>query len=311
MKELESHIYSNRKYRTPLLPYRSSVFSQWGEDGVLRRLFEIVGIEHYTCCEFGAADGVWLSNTRQFLLDGWTGILIESDETRYRKLVQNYADRSEVHCIQAHMDAWEKTLRSVLKDYGLESLLEGMDLLSIDIDGLDYEIFEQLNSRPRVLVIEINALFPLDFKRTLPRSLAAKVGQPYHVFERIAKTKNYGLVSYTGNAIYVQKEIMQKVGLPEASFAEELLETLKLSNQESREYAFLANLGLVGPFNFKYKYNNPLLTHKNLGINNLRALELVREHSKRPLLTRARSRIMRMLKSNTLSVNDARQPSVR
>jgi hypothetical protein len=48
-----------------LLDFNRNLFSQNGEDGVIERILNIVGQGGRTCCEFGASDGVHLSNTRR------------------------------------------------------------------------------------------------------------------------------------------------------------------------------------------------------------------------------------------------------
>ena len=67
----------------------SSEFSQGGEDGVLLRLFEHIGVAHRYFVEFGAWDGRHLSNTANLRLNhGWSGLLMEGSDRADGVLVQ-------------------------------------------------------------------------------------------------------------------------------------------------------------------------------------------------------------------------------
>ena len=46
-----------------LLEYKKHIFSQNGEDGIIEKIFEVIDVEHRTCFEVGAGDGIRFSNT--------------------------------------------------------------------------------------------------------------------------------------------------------------------------------------------------------------------------------------------------------
>jgi hypothetical protein len=52
-------------------------YSQTGEDGILRRLFECLGVSPGYLVDIGAGDGWTLSNTRALLERGWKGALFD------------------------------------------------------------------------------------------------------------------------------------------------------------------------------------------------------------------------------------------
>ena len=52
-------------------------YSQSGEDIAAKKIFDIIGEGRRTCVDFGAADGVWLSNTKIFRDAGWQSWLFD------------------------------------------------------------------------------------------------------------------------------------------------------------------------------------------------------------------------------------------
>jgi len=53
-----------------LLDYRKDVTSQTGEDGIIDKVFEIIGTQSKWCVEFGAYDGKFCSNTYNLINRG-------------------------------------------------------------------------------------------------------------------------------------------------------------------------------------------------------------------------------------------------
>lgn len=169
------------------------VYSQHGEDGIIARIFETIGVSSRVCIEFGAWDGLFFSNTAHLWKNGWKAILIEADQERYRELVQNTTGY-DCYCINAHVcDEGDGMLENILKAHHLP--LEA-DFLSIDIDGDDYFILASLQRlRPRVIACECNRTLPAHgggaprkggFFGSSPQSLA-----------RLAATKGYRFVAMT------------------------------------------------------------------------------------------------------------------
>ena len=66
-----------------MLRYYSNVYSQVGQDGIIREIFRRLNISKGYFCEFGAWDGVLHSNTRWLYEIGWEGIYIEPDEKKF------------------------------------------------------------------------------------------------------------------------------------------------------------------------------------------------------------------------------------
>jgi len=255
-----------------LLTFKKNVFSQNGEDGVIDQIFELIGPGNKACCEFGAWDGIHFSNTRNLILSGWTGIMIEGDGPRFKDLVKTYGDNDNVHCINRFVDDDKNSLSAMAQELGLSQLLDNLDFLSIDIDGLDYEIFEGLDIFPRVICIEVNAGHSPATCEFVERDIAKNnVGQPLYYFTEVARKKGYKLLCYSGNAFYIREDVREKYKLPEISNEEAYKEFLDSLDDKEREWLFLVNKALVEPY---HKYDNPYLSGKSLEIESARMAKL-------------------------------------
>jgi hypothetical protein len=140
-----------------------------------------------------------LSNTALLRLDGgWTGLLMDGDPERVGDLVQ-----PEI-----------VTAENVSQLFGKYDVPRAFDLLSIDIDGNEYWIWEAIRDyRPRVVVIEYNIFFATDVCKTMPYDAAHRWdktmfhGASLGALHKLGREKGYSLVhtdSYTPNAIFVE-----------------------------------------------------------------------------------------------------------
>jgi hypothetical protein len=255
-----------------LLRFRRNVFSQNGEDGILEELFHAIRVKSEVCCEFGAHNGTTYSNTRKLILEGWKGIMIEADPGLFAKLKTAFPSHCQIACINVKVDTDENHLERVLTREGLSNLASQLDLLSIDIDGLDSEILEALTLRPAVICIEVNGAHPPTASGRIPRQVAARnVGQPLAVMTQIAQKLGYTLVCYTANAIYVRRDLFDLASLRELTPTEAYREYFEALQLRDREWLFLENLGLVPPF---HRFQNPALSGESLGIRPARAVWL-------------------------------------
>jgi hypothetical protein len=129
-------------------------YSQFGEDGVLQAIFSVIGMENEWCFECGASDGLFFSNTRRLLEQGWSGVLIEAAQSSFVRLLENSKAFGErVHCVHQTVEDAHR-LESTL--YRCGAPLD-IDLAVIDVDGQDYYLWNSLlQYRPRVVVIEFD-----------------------------------------------------------------------------------------------------------------------------------------------------------
>lgn len=127
-------------------------YSQCGEEGVLERIFQLIGTTNKVAVEFGCSDGFSLSNTRLFHGQGWA--------------VHMWDACYENAQIKKHL----VTAENINDIFALYDIPHSFDLLSIDVDGNDYWVWRALRWQPRVVVIEFNAVLPIGRKCTIPYS---------------------------------------------------------------------------------------------------------------------------------------------
>lgn len=190
--------------KKPLLEFSNNIYSQHGEDGIIEKIFEIIGTTSRVSIEFGAWDGFHLSNTANLWTKGWKGVLIEGVTSRYEALKQNVKDYDCI-CVNAFVTPNGKnSLDEIAARAGIGP---DIDLLSIDIDGDDYYIFEGLNRlHPRVVICEYNPTIPAEID--LLAEKGNYFGASVAAICRLAKSKGYALVSITEtNCIFVQDNL--------------------------------------------------------------------------------------------------------
>jgi hypothetical protein len=198
--------------------FARNVYSQSGEDGIIEKILEIAGPGDRACVEFGAHDGKSLSNTHQLLAhQGWSGVLIEASRRKFRRLTQTYVGNDRVQALCAFV-GYERDQRL---DVILSRTPIGKDfsVLSLDVDGVDYYIWEALTEyRPRVVVIEFNPSFPVDVDWLQPKDMRLSQGCSLRALTRLASVKGYELVATTKwNAFFVVRELYSKFRLTDNS----------------------------------------------------------------------------------------------
>jgi|TARA_B110000261_G_C13074669_1_gene353570 hypothetical protein len=196
------------------------VYSQWGEDGIIDWLINKFPEISKSFLEIGT-ENYKESNTR-FLLsnNNWNGFLIE-------------ADKAAVKDIKSQRIFWKHNLRVenefITKDNINEivkkiNVPKKLGLLSLDIDGVDYWILNNLSFlEPSIVVCEYNSLFgqkksvTVPYKKNFIRSEEhysnLYYGASIKAFIDMMKKKNYFLIgtnSAGNNAFFIEKKLWNK-----------------------------------------------------------------------------------------------------
>ena len=199
-------------------------FSQWGEDGILQHLLRHISISRKIFVEFGV-ENYLESNTRFLLInDNWVGLVIDGspenvDYIKNDEIYWRYNLKAE--CAFINKD----NINDLIRRNGISGEI---GLLSIDIDGNDYWVWEAIDAViPSIIVVEYNSRFgperavtvPYDpeFFRTTAHYSNIYYGASLAALCLLGKRKGYSFVGCNtagSNAFFVREEL-RPAGLPE------------------------------------------------------------------------------------------------
>lgn len=185
-----------------LTDYSENHYSQFGEDGMIRQIFERIGRRSSVCVEFGAADGESCSNTKHLWdVDMWRAVLVEQDDALFKEL--SFDTRLFVPRVSAVQRGLTPTGPASIDNLLAELGVTDVDLMSIDIDGIEYQIWESMIIRPRVVIIEYNQSIPPHVSLR-QANLTDHVGASARALVDLGSAKGYELIGLTkGNLLFV------------------------------------------------------------------------------------------------------------
>jgi hypothetical protein len=198
-----------------------SVFSQFGEDGILQFLVQRVPIGREIFVEFGVED-YSESNTRFLLVhDNWRGLILDGGQGHVEFARRSGLSwRHDLDAVSAFVD--RENIDSLI---GAASIEGDIGLLSIDIDGNDLWVLEAIGVvSPRILVVEYNSTFGPDAAVTVPYDRGFRRGDAHfsHLYwgaslaalDRVAARRGYALVggnSAGNNAFWVRRDVLAEI----------------------------------------------------------------------------------------------------
>lgn len=153
-----------------------NLYSQWGEEAAIRELLKIVDLgpgfvrdKELTkiLVEFGGSCGSDHSNFFRFMESGIKLIMIEGDRDRFRRLELTANGHPSLIAINEWVDDNKNSVSEILRRHGVSDYhITGV---SIDIDGDDARIFENLGVEPSFVIIEHNPTLPIDGRYRNPK----------------------------------------------------------------------------------------------------------------------------------------------
>jgi hypothetical protein len=130
--------------------FRKKVYSQFEEDGITEKIFELVGTTNKVCVEFGVEDGMQCCSRILWENNGFKQILFD-----------NICENNEIN-----LKKYTITVDNVIDIFDDNSVPLVPDFLSVDIDSYDFYILHRIleKYKPRVMVLETNPTFLKDNK---------------------------------------------------------------------------------------------------------------------------------------------------
>ena len=198
------------------------VNSQHDEDGILLYIFSLIGTTNKKCVEICAGDGIECNTANLIMNHSWIGLLCDGEPKNVEKAKTFYANHPRTMYwppkIVCH---WIST--SNVNQIMVENDFNGeIDLLSLDIDGIDYWLWKEISCiSPRVVVLEFNHLLGPDVSVTVPyaddfKAEFTQYGSDYSgaslmAFVKLAKEKGYRLVGTNTigtNAFFIRNDVL-------------------------------------------------------------------------------------------------------
>jgi len=252
LKILNSKILINQnitKMSSDINDYEFSVFSQFGEDGIIQYLIHSIEDIPKIFIEFGVED-YEESNTRFLLLNNnWSGLVLDGDKLNISRIRNSY------YYWKYNLEAKQKFITAeninlIIGDYLQD---KSLGILSIDIDGNDYWILKSLDFKklkPIFLICEYNSLLGSEASITIPyqKNFVREnnnfdklyYGASINAINNLANKKGYFLLgsnSNGNNLFFVNQKYADKFKIKtvkEAYFKNSFKEYSNLSFEEAQ-----------------------------------------------------------------------------
>jgi hypothetical protein len=201
-------------YPQRLTAKRFRLHSQNSEDGILLALFRTIGVTSARFVELGSGS----SGGNAAMLAGefgWTGLMVEGDAAKAGIAGRRFPQVTAV-------TAWitPESVNELLVQHGCAG---EVDLLSVDVDGNDYWVWQALTAcTARVVMLEYNSMFGPDRAVTIPydpqfnrrEHRFCYFGASLAALTRLSATKGYRLVAVepTGvNAFFLRNDVAPEI----------------------------------------------------------------------------------------------------
>ena len=209
-------------------------YSQFDEDGILLYIFSLVGTTNRRAVEICAGVGYECNAANLAVNHGWHALLVDGSEANVRAAGAFYAGLSDTQISPPKIvHAWVEpaTVDRLVRDNGFAGEI---DLLTIDLDGVDYWVWNALNCvRPRVVVVEYQPWWGPDEPYTIKNlpgywypdfaeRMPAYCGAGLAAFVNLGRSLGYRLVGCNRNqlnAFFLRGDVGPDV-FPEVSAAD-------------------------------------------------------------------------------------------
>ncbi len=146
---LKWHYQSLTRTLKPSLPTFAEVgfrqYSQFEEDGILLYLFSLIAPKNRICLEICAGSGIE-SNTANLIINhGWWGHLFDGNSALVAQGTKFYANHKDTFLHPPKFRCTWITAENINELITESGLCGDIDLLSLDMDGVDYWIWKALH----------------------------------------------------------------------------------------------------------------------------------------------------------------------
>jgi len=196
--------------------YQKRVLSQWGQDGVLEKIFDTIGTTNKYFVEFGSSgNDSGMGNTAYLRRRGFNGLLMDGSERPYNADVNDKKYEVNIEMVSA------SNINGLFEKYNVPS---EFDFLSIDIDGQDFHVWNKLDKySARVVSIEMNYHIQAGLDKVMPLNdnwvwnrgdiPGEMYGSSITALKKLGNKKGYALVaSCMSDVIFVRNDLVYNRG---------------------------------------------------------------------------------------------------
>jgi hypothetical protein len=177
---------------------RNEWYSQNDEEGIIAECLKRLELTQGHAVEIGANNGFYCSNTAAlvdsaspFQNQKWTGLMVEADYDLYLECKRGWSKYEGMRVQCSRVDG-----------YNINAFVdERCDLLSLDTDGHDYNIFCGMLARPKIVIVEIDSSIEPPSER-----FNADGGAGYWSMTVAALERGFFILVHCGNLVLIRQE---------------------------------------------------------------------------------------------------------
>ena len=223
-----------KKYSTNLdeiNKYEYKKTSQNNEDGIIDFIFSKLKINNFNTIEIGF--DYFENNSINIIKKIKKGLFVDGSEEKVfllKKILKFIYPKKNLKVINTLIN--KKNINSIISENFEEN--DEIDFLSIDVDGIDYYLFQELNFKPKIICIEYNFWYGKNLKCSVPylENFEWEMGSLYSgasllALNDLANSKDYHLIAIESscvNAFFIRGDLKYNFDIldPEKSFKEPL-----------------------------------------------------------------------------------------
>ena len=195
--------------------YEFKITSQNNEDGLIKFIFDTIDVDKINFIEIGF--DFFENNSLNFFKKSNKGLLIDGSFEKcflLKNIIKIFYPFKNIRVVNSLV--YKENINELINKYFSN---EKIDFLSIDVDGIDYYLFEKINVKPKLICIEYNHWFGPDQSVTIPYDKNFIWNRDYYsgasllALTKLAKNKNYHLIAIDSsctNAFFIHNDYKHK-----------------------------------------------------------------------------------------------------